>query len=107
MTLLSFFLGKAPSGGGMDWTTLVMMGGVFVVFYFFFIRPQQKKQKEEKEFRDNLQKGDKIITLGGIYGKITSVDDNYILIEVDEGVKLKMDKSSVRPAPDFSKTSGK
>ena len=107
MTFLSFFLQKGAEGGGANIMTFVMMGGIFVVFYFFFIRPQQKKQKEEKQFRESLQKGDKIITLGGIYGKITSVDDTTILIEVDEGVKLKMDKSSVRPAPDHSNTGGK
>jgi len=72
-----------------------MMGLIFVVMYFFMIRPQQKKQKELVKFRSALQKGDKVITAGGIYGVIAEVKEQYVLIEVDNNVKLRVDKSSI------------
>ena len=66
-----------------------------VVFYFFLIRPQMKRQKDLKNFRDALKKGDRIITAGGIYGKINNISDNVITIEVGNNVLLKIDKSAV------------
>ena len=63
--------------------------------YFFMIRPQQKKQKEIIAFRDSLKKGDKVVTVGGIYGTISEVKDNYLLLEVDNNVRIRVDKSSV------------
>jgi len=63
--------------------------------YFFMIRPQQKKQKELVKFRNSLQKGDKVITMGGIYGVIVEVKEQYVLVEVDSNVKLRVDKSSL------------
>lgn len=92
---------ESPAGGG--WQFLLMVGSIIVVFYFFMIRPQQKRQKQEANFRDNLQKGDRVITLGGIYGRIVSVEEGgTILVEVDNGVKLKVDKAALKPAPDPS-----
>lgn len=97
---------ESPSGGG--WQFLLMVGSIIVVFYFFMIRPQQKKQKQEANFRDSLQKGDRVITIGGIYGRIVSVDEaGTILIEVDNGVKLKVDKSALKAAPDTTLTAKK
>jgi preprotein translocase subunit YajC len=73
-----------------------MMGLMIVVFYFFMIRPQMNKQKELNKFRSALQKGDKVVTTGGIYGKIDEIkDNNIIILEVAQGVKLKVDKSVV------------
>ena len=80
---------------------MFLIGGIFVVFYFFMIRPQQKKQKEEVTFRTGLQKGQKVMTIGGIHGKITSVEDNVIYVEVDNGVKLKMDRGAVKAPPAY------
>ena len=77
-----------------------MMGLVIVVFYFFMIRPQMKRQKELKNFRESLQKGQKIVTTGGIYGKITDIQDTTVTIEIAENVKIKMDKGAV--VSDFS-----
>jgi len=74
---------------------MIFLVGIVIVFYFFMIRPQQKKQKEAKKFRDNLKKGDNIITTGGIVGKVASVEGEYAHIEVDRGMKLKMQKSSI------------
>lgn len=85
----------SPFGGLTSW---IFIGAIFLVFYFFMIRPQNKKQKEEREFRDSLSKGDKVITIGGIYGKVTQVDEKSVLIEVDSGVKLKMEKAALKPA---------
>ncbi len=81
------------AGGGMSF--LLMMGLVFVVMYFFMIRPQQKRQKELRKFRENLQKGDKVVTSGGIYGTIIEIKDTYILVEVDQNVRLRFDKSCI------------
>jgi len=72
-----------------------MMGLIFVVMYFFMIRPQQKKQKELAKFRNSLEKGDKVVTLGGIYGVVAEVRDQYVLVEVDSNVKLRIDKSAI------------
>ena len=72
-----------------------MMLLIFVVMYIFMIRPQQKKQKEIAKFRDNLKKGDKIVTVGGIYGVVAEVKENHLLVEVDNGVKIKVDKTCV------------
>lgn len=72
---------------------------VFVVFYFFMIRPQMKKQKEMNSYRNSLKKGDKVITTGGIYGKISDVKDNYVTMEVGGDVRLKVDKSALLKDP--------
>lgn len=87
---------------------LLMVGGIILVFYFFMIRPQQKKAKQEKEFRESLKKGDKVVTIGGIHGRIVSVEEDGILVEVDNGVKLKFDKTAIRPAaPEAASTAKK
>lgn len=82
-----------PAGG--NWSFLVMMLLIFVVMWFFMIRPQQKKQKELEQFRNALQKGDKIVTIGGIYGVVSEVKEKYILVEVDNNVKLRVDRSAI------------
>lgn len=86
---------QAQAAGGGQWSFLIMMLLIFVVMYFLMIRPQQKKQKELAKFRESLKKGDKIITLGGIYGTVVEVKETTLLIEVDSNVKIKVDKSSV------------
>lgn len=68
---------------------------VFAVFYFFMIRPQVRKQKEMTTYRSSLAKGDKVITTGGIYGKVTDVKDNTVTVDVGDGVLLKIDKSAI------------
>jgi len=72
---------------------------ILVIFWIFMIRPQAKRQKELRKFRDSLQKGDKVITTGGIYGKIVSVTDTLVVIQVDESTKLTVDKASVLKDP--------
>lgn len=73
----------------------IMMGLLMVVFYFFMIRPQQKKAKDAKKFRESLQKGSKVITIGGIHGRVVEVNDTTVLLEVDSNVKLRFEKSAV------------
>ena len=74
---------------------LIMMLLIFVVMYFFMIRPQQKKQKEIAKFRNELKKGDKIVTIGGIYGTVDEIREKYVIIIVDGDVKLRVDKSAI------------
>jgi preprotein translocase subunit YajC len=88
MTLL-----QAGSGGGIQ--QFVMLGLIVVVFYFFMIRPQMKKSKDQKKFRENIAKGDKIVTIGGIHGKIVDVQETTFMIEVEGGQKLKIEKSAI------------
>lgn len=81
-------------GGGM--VQLVMMGAIILVFWLFMIRPQAKKAKEQKKFVENMQKGDKIVTIAGIHGVINKInEDNTIQLEVNPGSYLKIEKSSV------------
>lgn len=95
MNLLSVLLqASATQGSGLS--GILMMVLIFVVFYFFMIRPQQKKQKEIKKQRESMQPGDKVVTSGGIYGKIREVKgDNTLIVEIAENVKVKVDKNSV------------
>lgn len=73
---------------------IVMLVLILVVFYFFMIRPQMKKQKELKAFRENIKVGDKVVTIGGIHGKVLEINDTTILI-TSEGSKLRFDKSAI------------
>ena len=85
---------QAQAAGG-NWSFLAMMLLIFVVMWFFMIRPQQKKQKELEQFRNALQKGDKIVTIGGIYGVVAEVKEKHILVEVDNNVKIRVDRSAI------------
>lgn len=92
-TLLMITLQTQAQGSGlMSFLPLIL---IIVIFWFFMIRPQMKRQKELKQFRDSLKKGDKIVTTGGIYGKVLEIQEYAIIMDVDNGVKLKVDKSAV------------
>ncbi len=85
-----------PQQGGSPYTSLIFMGMIFIVFWFFLIRPQAKKAKEQKKFIDNLQKGDKIVTIAGIHATINKVnEDGTLQIEVNPGSYLKIEKSAI------------
>jgi preprotein translocase subunit YajC len=86
---------QAEQAAGGNFSFLIMMLLIFVVMWFFMIRPQQKKQKELAQFRDSLKKGDKIVTIGGIYGVVAEVKEQYVLVEVDNNVKLRVDKNAI------------
>ena len=72
---------------------------VFVVFYFFMIRPQMKKQKEMNNYRSSLKKGDKVVTTGGLYGRVLEVKEHYVMVDAGGDVKLKVDKSALLKDP--------
>ena len=95
--LFTIFLQAKDSGGGGGYQSLIFLLLIFVVFYFFMIRPQMRKQKEASKYRESVQKGDKIVTIGGIHGTIVEIADTTILVEVDSGVKLRMERSAVSP----------
>ena len=103
VNLQELFL-MAGQEGGNPMGMFIMMGAVMIVFYFFMIRPQSKKAKEQKTFLDSLKKGDKVVTIGGIHGKILKVGEDSFLIEVDASTKLKIEKSAV--SFDFTKAAG-
>ncbi len=87
-------------GGGSGLTMLLMLALIFVVMWLFMIRPQQKRQKELNSFRDSLRKGDKVVTVGGIYGTVIEVNENKVMLEIDKDVRIKVDKASL--VKDFS-----
>lgn len=93
MNLLSILL-QAQTGGN-QWSGILMMVVIVAIFYFFMIRPQQKRQKEIQKAREALKTGDKVVTAGGIYGKIKEIGDIYMLIEVADGVRIRVDKTSI------------
>ncbi|GHS86142.1 hypothetical protein FACS1894201_06730 [Bacteroidia bacterium] len=80
-------------GNGM--TNILFLVAIIAIFYLFMIRPQQKRNKEQRQFRSSLQKGLKIVTIGGIHGKISDVQETTVTIEVEGGVHLKMEKSAI------------
>lgn len=83
------------AGGSGNMMNLLFIVGMVAVFYFFMIRPQQKKQKEQKTFLENLKRGDKVVTIGGMHVTILSLEGTTILAEADHGVKLKFEKTAV------------
>ena len=91
--LNSILLQAGAAGSG--WSSMVMIIALIAIFYFFMIAPQQKKQKKINNFRNSLQKGDKVMTAGGIYGRIREIKDNYVLLEIDNNVTIKIDKNSI------------
>ncbi|MBO4722527.1 MAG: preprotein translocase subunit YajC [Muribaculaceae bacterium] len=103
-------LGAAPQdgadAGGSGMMSIVMIVALIAIFYFFMIRPQSKKQKEIKKFRDAMQKGDKVITAGGIHGKIKEIKENVIVLQVDDNVKITIDKAMVYPSASDAIESG-
>lgn len=99
----AFILQAAPaaqSGAAGSGSFLIMMVLVFAVMWLFMIRPQRKQQKELEKFRNELKKGDKVVTAGGIYGSIAEVQERTVLLKVDGDVKIKVDKNSLQK--DFS-----
>jgi preprotein translocase subunit YajC len=82
------------AGGGAQ--SMILMVGMMVIFFFFIILPQMRRQKKEKQFRENLKSGDKVVTISGVFVKINSLDEKTALLEVSEGVKVKIERSAIR-----------
>jgi len=99
ITLLVFVGGcvPAPEGGegGFDWTLIIFLVLIFAVFYFLIIRPQRKRQKEHDNLVQELSKGDNVITAGGIHGVIESVSDEVVLMKIESGSVIRVEKNSV------------
>ena len=89
----------APGEGGLSFFLLI--GGMFLIMYLFMIRPQVKKQKEAKTFREGLKKGDKVVSIGGIHGKVVDMNERTVLIQVD-GAKIRIEKPALNPAGEAS-----
>ncbi|MBR4298654.1 MAG: preprotein translocase subunit YajC [Bacteroidales bacterium] len=92
-TILQAATAAQPQGGG--WQMWIMLALIFVVMWFFMIRPQRKQQKELQAFRDSLKKGDKVVTIGGVYGTVCEIKENNVLIEVDNNVKIRVSKQAL------------
>lgn len=89
--------GGTQAGGqqGSSWMTLLPLVAMFAIFYFLLIRPQQKKAKQHKEMLGNLRKGDKVLTSGGIFGVITGLDEQVVVMEIAPQVKIKVNRANV------------
>ncbi|RMG19045.1 MAG: preprotein translocase subunit YajC [Bacteroidetes bacterium] len=98
MILLQEGTSSGSGGGFAAGGQFIFLIGILAVFYFFMIRPQQKRAKADRIFRENLKKGDKVMTIGGIYGKVVSIDDQSVLLQVDDNVKIRIDKTALKPA---------
>ena len=98
---MSFFISDAMAagpdiGGGDPLMSLILPIGLVALFYFMLIRPQSKRQKEHKELVAGVQKGEEIVTSGGVLGKVTRVDDNFVSMEISPGVVVNIQKNSVQ-----------
>lgn len=106
MINLSILLAEAKSGGTSPMSSIFMFGLILVVFYFFMIRPQTKKMKDARKFADSIEKGQRIVTIGGIHGKIEEVKDTTVIIVVEGGTKLKIEKRAISPDSTLLKPEG-
>lgn len=109
MNLMNIFLYAQQAGAQSTqdsmWSTLIMILLLILIFWLFFIRPQSKKNKEMQKFRDSLKKGDRIVTIGGIHGKIVDFDGNTVIIETEGQGKIRVEKSAIQQYEAGSKES--
>lgn len=85
---------QASNGGG-GFNNFLFIGALILIFYLFFILPQQRKAKQQRKFREEMKKGDEVVTIGGLHGKIYDINDATVTLEVDKGIKLTFEKSAV------------
>ena len=100
MNFMTILQAAPAAQGGSQWSMWIMLALIFVVMWFFMIRPQRKQQKELQNFRDSLKKGDKVVTIGGIYGTVCEIKEGSVLIEDDNNVKIRVSKQAL--VKDFS-----
>ncbi len=98
--MVSTILAQASAGGGIL-GQVFLFGSIILIMYFFMIRPQQKKQKDTKKFIEEIKKGDDVVTIGGLHGKVSSVEGDVVFLELDRGLKVKVEKSAI--SADFTK----
>jgi len=101
--MINFILLQAEGTGSGVMGQVFLFGSIILIMYFFMIRPQQKKQRDAKNFISEIKKGDNVVTIGGIHGKVHTVEGDTILLELDKGFKIKVEKSAV--SLEFSKKS--
>lgn len=92
MTKLTYIFLQEP--GAQGWSTLMLFGGMFLIMYFFMIRPNLRKQKQEKKYQEELKRGDWVVTLSGIHGKVFELNNETVILETGAG-KLKIERSSI------------
>ena len=95
MTGIAYAAGGGATGGASGLASFVPLILIFVVFYFLLIRPQQRKAKTHQQFLGNLKKGERVVTSGGIHGRITGLTDTVITMEIAEGIKVKVNRGSI------------
>ena len=98
MNILTILLQETPSPG-FGPQQIFFFVGILLIFYFFMIRPQTKRQKEERIFKESLSKGDKVHTIGGIHGKIVTLEETSVILQIDDSTKIRIEKSALRAAP--------
>ncbi|MDN3204881.1 preprotein translocase subunit YajC [Algoriphagus sediminis] len=103
--MITSILAQAVPGGSGIMGQVFLFGSIILIMYFFMFRPQQKKQKETKKFIEEIKKGDQVVTIGGLHGKVFSVDGDVVTMELDRGLKVKVEKSAI--SLDFSKKTDK
>jgi len=91
--LQQILLQASMGGGGMS--NFIFIGAIILVFYFFMVRPQQKKVRDQKKFRESLTKGSQVVTIGGLHGRVVSVEDTTVVLEVERGLRLTFDKTAI------------
>jgi preprotein translocase subunit YajC len=93
---MNYLLMAQPNGANPNpMMTFLPLLVIMLIFYFFMIRPQVKRQKELRTFRESLAKGDKVVTTGGIYGKIVEIKDNTVIMQIDDNVNIRVDKAAI------------
>ena len=95
MDLLIAMAPQGGEGGGSMVSTIIMFGAIFLIFYFMIIRPQQRKAKDREKLLSNLEKGDKVVTSGGIHGIISGLDEKTCLLQVSDNLKIKVERSAI------------
>jgi preprotein translocase subunit YajC len=103
MSLLSILLDSAPAGEQSGLFSFLPIIAIVIIFYFFMIRPQQKKQKELRKAREAMKPGDKVVTAGGVHARVKEITERYMVIEIAEGVRIRIDKGSVFATPEDTK----
>lgn len=93
--LLSILLQGDSGGSASTWVKFLPWILILVVFYFFMIRPQMKKAKKEREFRENLQKDDQVVTIGGIHGKVHEIKDSSVVLGLEDGTRIRVEKNAI------------
>ncbi|WP_306643620.1 preprotein translocase subunit YajC [Sanyastnella coralliicola] len=94
--LLTILLQAEAAPEGNPYQFLILLGGMFIIMYFFMLRPQMKRQKEAKKFRESLSKGDKVVTIGGVHGKIVEMNEKTVVISIEQG-KMRVERSAISP----------